>query len=158
MANDIKMKWDNDLMEADVVLSIGDLEREEGLETAVIMSLFTNGRVDIDEKLLADKNNREGWWGDQYADVETDRIGSKLWLLLRSTTTEETLEKAKIYAYEALEWMIEDGVASEIKVEVERQEDPGEDRLAFKLKVYKDYGDMVAEEFSIVWNKQFGLN
>ena len=157
MAKDIKVVWDNVLLQGDVSLNIGDLETDETFETAVLMSLFTHRRVDSDEELLDDPNDRKGWWGDQYAEIDTDEIGSKLWLLARAKTEEKTLEKAKQYAYEALEWMLEDGVASEIIVVVERQGKPGNDRLAFKVQIFKEYDGDVAEEYNFVWNKQFGL-
>lgn len=156
MARDIKMTWDNDLMQADVSLLYGDLETDEGLETAILMSLFTDRRAEVDE---VDENelDRKGWWADQYSDIENDQIGSKLWLLKRSTTTDETITKCKEYILEATQWMLDDEVASNIEVEVERQGDPGNDRLAFFLKIYKDWEGSEATEFNVLWDSQFGL-
>ena len=112
MADDIKIRWDIGLMAGDLSVVDEDLESESGLETAVIISLFTDRRARDDDE-LPDPNNsdKRGWWGDLVAEVADDQIGSRLWLLERAKTTENVLVKAKEYAEESLSWMIEDGVA-----------------------------------------------
>lgn len=101
---------DLELIQSKNFIDMGDTE--EGLRTAVIMSLFTDQRVSEDELPEGDEF-RGGFWGDVF---EENSIGSKLWLLNRAKITRETKNRAEEYAYEALEWMIEDQLVTDISV------------------------------------------
>ena len=93
----------------------------DSLSRAVVISLFTWQRASQSDEV--DNDQRMGWWGDTFAENKGDKIGSKLWLLLRQKITEETLNRAQEYAYESLKWLIDDGICSDITVSVERDED-----------------------------------
>lgn len=93
----------------------------DSLSRAVVISLFTWQRASQTDEV--DNEQRMGWWGDTFAENKGDKIGSKLWLLLRQKITEETLNRAQEYAYESLKWLIDDGICSDITVDVERDED-----------------------------------
>ena len=155
MADDIKITWDVGLMEGDISIEDEDLDSDDGLETAVIISLFTDRRARDDDE-LPDPNNpdKRGWWGDLVSEVEDDQIGSRLWLLERSKTMPDILVKAKEYAEEALQWMILDNVAKKIEVEVERQGTPGNDRLALLVKIHQTSGLETALKFNTKWEAQ----
>jgi phage gp46-like protein len=88
---------------------------------AVLISLFTWRRANADDTLPDPKGFRMGWWGDSYPAVANDRIGSRLWLLARAKLTLTTVQRAQDYAEEALQWLIDDGVAARIAVRAERQ-------------------------------------
>ena len=118
------------------------------LERAVIISLFTWRRADPDDKLPG--SSKYGWWGDTYAEVKGDRIGSKLWLLMRSKLTNEVLAQAKEYAEESLQWLIEDQVAKSVTVEVERG---GLDQLNLKAIIAKPDKSELNLRFQNVWEK-----
>lgn len=114
----IDLKYDNDLQHADLVqdpdIGLGNLLAiNEGLEPAVTISLFTDRRAEPAD--ISDPTERRGWWGDTFPDVPEDRIGSRLWLLGRAKTTDETLQLAERFILECLQWLIEDGVASSVK-------------------------------------------
>lgn len=115
----IKLAWDNDTQSADAPLTENSfLDSASGFETAVTISLFSWARVDeADPKTVGQK---WGWWGDTFAPNSGDNTGSKLWLLRRAKVSADTMGKAKAYALEALQWMIDDGVAKSVAVEVER--------------------------------------
>ena len=85
MAKDIKIKYDNDLMEGDIDFLNGDLIREDGLETAVLISIFTNKRA-LDSDNLINPGEKRGWWGDLVSDIEGDKIGSKFWFTAWTST------------------------------------------------------------------------
>ena len=158
MSKDIRIAWDTDLQEGDFIFddSIGDLESDEGLETAVFISIFTDKRAKVDD-VLPDSSNpdRRGWWGDlALPDVEGDQIGSRLWLLSRAKTVENILVRAKEYVEESLQWLIDDGVVVKIEVEVERQGLPGNDILAIKASIYKIDGSAEAFNFESNWLAQ----
>lgn len=106
-----------DGLRADVQLDGPVLASGKDLETAVIISLFSDRRAQPDD--VVEGEDRGGWWGDSFADVQGDRIGSRLWLLRREKQTNETLSRAREYCEEALRWLLEDGVASGVSVETQ---------------------------------------
>jgi len=146
MANDIKITFDPEKISGDFSLSSGggDLKRELGLETAVLLSLFTDRRADDSD--VFDGEDKRGWWADQLNQDEYE-IGSKLWLLDRSKTTPQTLVKAREYCLEALEWMIDEEVVAAIEVEVERENSI----LKFKTILYKADGKTEVFKFDDLW-------
>ena len=91
-----------------------DLAGDDGLETAIILSLFTDRRALEDDPLPDGSDDRRGWWADAY--VGQDHIGSRLWLLEREKDTREVVNRARDYAEEALQWLVEDGIALGIEV------------------------------------------
>lgn len=102
------------------------------LPRAVVNSLFSWARADEGDDRPND--SWQGWWGDTFADNSGDRFGSKLWLLTRRKLTQETLRLAEQYAEEALQWLIDDGVASRVEVEAELQ---APERLNMLVTVFK---------------------
>lgn len=127
-------------------VSLG-LASSEPLVRAVIVSLFTWRRANPDDALPAEL--RMGWWGDNFATVQNDRIGSRLWLLGRSKLLADTVAQAKAYAEEALQWLIDDGVAARIDVEAERM---GQEGLALACRIYQSDGrPRVDVRFNDVW-------
>ncbi|MHA2017787.1 MAG: phage GP46 family protein [Promethearchaeota archaeon] len=158
MPNDIKIKWDNTFMEGDFIFdsSIQDLEPDAGLETAILISLFTDRRAKKDD-ILPDPNStdKRGWWGDLGAiEFQGDQIGSRLWLLNREKTTQNVLLKAKKYAEESLNWLMEDKIADKIKVITERQEIQGQAILAINVKVFRFEGNPLLFKFKTQWDAQ----
>jgi len=158
MPDDFKMIWDTDLMEGnlDVLPFGGDLTHDGGIETAVLMSLFTDRRARDDDKLLdIDFRDKKGWWGDLVSpDVDGDEIGSRLWLLSRSKTTEEALVRAKEYSKEALQWMIDDKVASSIDISTERMLDKPDGWMGIKIKIIKTNEEKLHLRYNIQWSAQ----
>jgi len=101
---------------ADYALDGLGLSEDDGLETAVILSLFTDRRANTDDVIPDGSNDRRGWWADQFADINNDQCGSRLWLLSREKQLTAVLTRAKQYADEALKWMVDDGVAELVEV------------------------------------------
>lgn len=115
----IALTWDNGRQEADLALADnGFLDSASGFETAVTISLFTHAYVENADVTLT--GTHEGWWGDTYADPEGDLIGSRLWTLRRSKVNADTIGKVKAFCKEALQWMLDDGIAKAITTEAER--------------------------------------
>jgi phage gp46-like protein len=53
-------------------------------------------------------------------DLGTDRpIGSRLWLLRRAKQTDATAKRARDFIVEALQWLLDDGLATAIDVSTE---------------------------------------
>jgi phage gp46-like protein len=157
MAEDIKIQWNETFNEGDIKFSGGDLIRELGLRTAVMMSMYTDRRADPSDVLPDSLNNdRRGWWGDQInLDYEDDQIGSRLWLLERAKTTEQTLADAKFYTEECLQWMIDDEVVQDIEVEIERQNrKDGTATLAGRISIKQSDGTNKAFKFDDLWKAE----
>lgn len=97
----------------DIGIENGDLLTDYGMRTAVIISFYTDRAANDDDVIPDGTDNRRGWWADSYND-DDDKIGSRLWLLGREKQTDETLGRAEEYADEALQWLIDDGVAKTV--------------------------------------------
>ena len=119
----------------------------DDLPRSVIISLFSWRRANFDDDLPS--TNKYGWWGDTYPQEINDRIGSRLWLLSRAKLTDETVLRAKEYAEESLQWLIDDGAASEIIVESERQ---GLSMLALGIKLIRGDEKAINIRFTNVWD------
>ena len=92
-----------------------DFDTDAGLETAVIISLFTDRRAGENDELPATETDRRGWWGNTLQDAD-DEIGSKLWLLCREKQLPVVMRRAEEYARESLRWFVRDRVASKVEV------------------------------------------
>lgn len=103
---------------ADYALASLGLAADDGLETAVILSLFTDRRAEADDVIPDGTRDRRGWWADAYpgSGSEGDKIGSRLWLLHREKQLPSVLARAEEYAREALQWLLDDGVAEHVEV------------------------------------------
>lgn len=114
------------------------------LPRAVIISLFSWRRANPDDNAPKPM----GWWGDTYPTVTGDRIGSRLWLLGREKITNNTLNRGRDYAIEALQWMIDDGVAARIDVTSTRS---GMDEALLDLNIYQRDGTSWNMRFDEYW-------
>lgn len=114
---DVRTAWLGFEQGADYAVGALGLAEDAGLETAVVLSLFTDRRAEADDELPFGESDRRGWWGDAWPGTAGDRIGSRLWLLHREKQTAAVVERAREYAEEALAWLVDDGVASAVEVQ-----------------------------------------
>jgi len=145
---DIALEYNAD-GQFDISIDQGDLKKDIGLETAVIISLFTNQRVTSEE--LPDLfDDRGGWWGDSISEVDGDQIGSKLWLVFKTgKLNNETLEKIESYSRESLSWMIEDKLCSSVIAEAELID--GE-FISLSIELAKEENNNIL--YSFLWDGQ----
>lgn len=171
------LAWDNDTQTADLVLEDGQLATDDTLQTSVIVSLFTDQRADDDDVLpdyvspqMPGSGDRRGWWGDHYlpdalaaiaaglglTPLPVDRWGSRLWLLFRVKDTSEALQRAKEYAQEALQWMLDNDVASAVNVIASSVAgDPGSARtLLLQIEIVKPDKTTENYAFDYAWRAQ----
>ena len=111
---DLALNWLADAFSADLVVARNDLDLTEDIQAAVIISLFTDRRAPAGEPV--DDADRRGWWGDTFPEIEDDELGSLLWLLKREKQTQATLERAQVYARQALQWLVDDRIARRVDV------------------------------------------
>lgn len=110
---------------------ISNFQADE-LVQAVQISLFSWRKSEDDDGIKAPK--RQGWWGDTFASVQGDRIGSRLWLLQREKVLPSVMRRAEEYAKQALQWLIDDHLVEGIEVRAERG---GIERLDLHVVCFK---------------------
>lgn len=120
--------------------------REALLGRAVVISLFSWRRAESGD--LLDDSYRMGWWGDTFPSVANDRIGSRLWLLRREKVTAEVMRRAEEYAREALQWMLDDELVTEVDVAVTRN---SKDTVAMVVTLIDDDGRQIPVPFDDLW-------
>ncbi len=98
----------------DIMLTPADAVPDYGLETAVLISLFSDARASEDLLAAIDRDgDLRGFWGDLDTGHET---GSLLWTIKRAKQLSAVLESARQYCIAALQWMIEDQIAQRVEV------------------------------------------
>ena len=112
---------------------------------SVIISLFSWARAHDDDEIEGGRRN--GFWGDTYEDEAGAVTGSRLWLLCWQKLTDEVLQKCKDFCEQALAWLVTEGVASTVKVSVERN---GLDRVDILVEVVRGK-DSTRLRFADVW-------
>lgn len=135
---------------ADLGLVDDDVATDAGLVSAMYLSLATDRRAADDDALPANDGDRRGWWGDEFALVEQDRIGSRLWLLDRTTRRADLARDAAIYTDEALAWLKSDGVLADLDIEVELNQTG----LFIEIVAHRPDGTSVEFRYPHVWEGQ----
>lgn len=135
----------------DIVVDGFDIARDDGLETSVNISLFTDARATPD-LIPAElpKDDLRGWWGD-ISNPPGDKTGSLLWLLKREKQTASTLARAKQYCREALKWMLEDRVASRLEVAAQYV---ATGWMQITIDIYRPTGEAVRYRYNYEWAAQ----
>ena len=151
---DIALVWDPVNGRADFAIANGDLLMDAGLHTSVILSLFCDRLAAAGDAISDGTDDRRGWWADTPLPGASDPTGgldltgSRLWLLARALQTQETLNRARSYAREALQWMIDDGAASAVVVIGDWQGDGGE---VLALQITVTAPDTSVSRFTYSW-------
>ena len=103
----------------DIQIDGADFASSEGFETAIPTSYFTDSRAPAVQ--VQEAENRRGWVGNILSvDLERE-LGGLLWILDQARITEDTLNFAKSFAQDSLQWLIDDGIARIIQISVERE-------------------------------------
>jgi phage gp46-like protein len=113
LEGDIRIFWDNTQAQGDWALAQGDLQTGQDLETACLVSLFSDALATPDFVPTDGTSDRRGWWADYYMPTP---LGSNLWQLERAKTTRANLGLAQTTTQNALQWLIDDGIAASIVV------------------------------------------
>ena len=129
------------------VATPGGLLTGNDLETAVLISLFTNRIANPDDFIPDGTGDPRGWWGDYGEDKP---IGSRLWLLDRSKQTQEVLNNARDYIIEALQWLVDDGVVAGMDVQTEWTRTSF---LGAQITLYQPTGPQIPLTYAWAWNQ-----
>jgi len=135
-----------------LVLSGFDLERDDGLETAVIISLFTDRRASAEQiPVELPQDDLRGYWGDISNATPSDQTGSLLWLLAREKQLPQVLSRAQQYCREALAWMVEDLVATRVEVTAQFV---AQGWMLILVDIFRPTGSPVRYRFNYEWSAQ----
>ena len=139
---DICLHFDQENGLFDALLSgpLADLQGDDGLMTAVIISLFTDARAHDDDPLP-----------DAQGEQTLESIGSRLWLLWREKDLDSVVARARQYAEEALAWLTREGHVSSLSVSVERVQ-PG--HLGISVAVQPSGSDAPGREWRFTYDYQ----
>lgn len=137
--------WNVQAFYGDWVQNGTQLQIGNDLQTAILISLFTDRIASTDDIIPDGSGDPRGWPGDQDQLVP---VGSRLWLLDRSKQTKAVLNAATDYINEALKWLIDDGVVARFDVTTEFTR-PG--MLGARVAARKQDGSVVAMKFEWAW-------
>ena len=143
--SDTSTVWIRELGRGDWNLDGADLQNGNDLETAILISLFTDREANPDDVIPDGTKDPRGWVGDleqQY------KIGSRIWLLARAKQSPETLRLASDYIAESLQWLIDDGVVARFDITAEWS---APSLLGAGVVAYQNNGSSIPMNFSWVW-------
>ena len=120
---DTRIVWDPVTGTGDLNMLGSGLELGHDLETASLISMFTDAQADPGD--IVYDTDPAGAWIDTYAALEdpallaipNDRMGSKLWQVFARPRTQDTLNWLRNEIIRCHSWMIADGVASAVKAD-----------------------------------------
>jgi phage gp46-like protein len=110
---DLALIYNPQLQAFDIAVDGADLAAEDTLASAVLVSLLCDRLAATYE--VGAGEDRRGWWADAFAD-DAHLTGSRLWLLEREKQLPAVVKRCQQYCEEALQWMIDDELASAISV------------------------------------------
>lgn len=148
-SGDISTFWQPNLSRGDWEMNGTQLAAGNDLDTALIISLFTDREANADDVIPDGSTDRRGWWGDM---GQKYKIGSRLWLIERAKLTADLGPRAVGYVNEALQWMIDDGVAARVDATYAIQ---FPSLLGMQVVIYRRAGPIVANNFAWAWE---GIN
>jgi phage gp46-like protein len=132
----------------DMAIEDDDVASDPGLQTATLLSVMPHRRADDNDQV--DGEDRGGWWADELLYAPGDGIGNRAWLLARTKITEDLIPRAEEYDREALDWMIEDLVASSVDVAAELR--VGAIDLARAIDIHRPQQDPTSFRFDHAWD------
>lgn len=143
--SDTRTIWMRDMARGDWAHDNASLASGDDLDTAILISLFSDREASSDDVIPDGTGDPRGWVGDVDQDY---KIGSRLWLLERAKQTQETLRLANDYIAEALQWLIDDSVVARFDITTEWTR---AGMLGASLVAYQQSGAARALNFSWVW-------
>jgi len=128
----------------------GDLVKEDGFDTNLVVSMFCEKRAGPDE--VIEPTLRRGWWGNTLSDTPNFEIGSKLWLLDQAKLTTGTVSLAAQYTQQALVWLKTDGHIKDVIVTAAASFTSGRPNVEVKVDLIRN-DNKIEYKYFTVWNK-----
>lgn len=134
--------WDFDKTKGDVNVIIG-------FETACLVSLFTNQR--LNESEISNPIARSGWVGNIRTAGEPRELGSKCWILENQKLTTYLLTKRKETATRAFDWMVKDQIVRNVTASISSL------GQAVSDTIYLTGRDGVKYEYIYTWKETYAF-
>lgn len=99
----------------DFTLTNGDFTLDYGLDTSMMMSVLCEQRIE-DQSVIP--MQRGGWVGNILQIVPSYQQGSLIWTKYQSNMNSQIQSEIEGYLEDAFSWMIEDGIAKDVNVDV----------------------------------------
>ena len=131
-----------------------DLTTTEGLESSIIASLFSDRRAAADEG-ISNPLQRRGWIGNMIAEVPGDNFGSGLWLYEQKRLTQEVATGLRLEAEQALDWMVEQSLATSVAAKVVMV--PKERQALLAIDLVETSGDVTSRAYRLADATQRGV-
>lgn len=93
----------------DLVVEDGDLKTSAGLESPLVVSLFSDRRA-FDDEGIPDPLRRRGWPGSVIVGGPNHNFGSGWWFYEQARMTQNTVNGVRAEAEAALEWMADEDI------------------------------------------------
>lgn len=130
----------------DIGFSGADIELTDSLENSVAISLMLDTKAEQRNSEFAHvEHTHGGWWADS---IDGYEIGSRLWTLCKNKNSEQTKETARKLCVDALQWMIDDGVAKDVTAEIIGV---SKERIDVAITITRPDGTNERTEFQINW-------
>lgn len=114
---------------------------------ALAISLFTWRRAQDGDPV--DGSDLQGWWADGIEPSLPAGIGSRLWLLARRKLDSQVMRDAEDYTREALQWWLDQKVASSVSVDVVRA---SADAVVISIAIALRDGRELSAEIQDIWS------
>lgn len=121
-----------------------DFEAEDGFNTAIIVSLFTDARAPA--SAVPSAMRRRGWVGNILTADINRSLGGLLWLYDQARITQEILNQLTIEAQNSLDWMVKDGIARDVTAEVTNETKRG---IVVNIEIVTLEG--VSQRYAVLW-------
>ena len=148
MAQDLALAVDNTGF-YDLGIAGNDFASIDGFQTALEVSILTDGRADASE--VPNSFNRRGYVGDILTSNIGRSLGSTLWLYSQSRLTTEIINKIRADARTALLWLTEDGVARSVTVSAEKT---GIRAVTVTIDIVTNEGAL--QRYTVLWRLTIG--
>ncbi len=145
---DIAIVWNPATSQGDWVIRNGDLKSGSDLESAILVSLFTDAYApDFVPPPPSGPPNPRGCWTDTYTGY---RIGSLLWTRTRLIKTQATLNLIKGDCQNALAWLVTAGAVTSFDIDA-----AWVNKTALALAITANMPDGTAPAFAYkrLWNE-----
>ena len=135
---------------ADIEIDGGDFVLDEGFETMILISLFSDAYVD---KRNSYNGESRGFFAEKIIGFN---LGSKLWQLDRAKNTKNTLVLAAQYAKEALQWMVDIGIYKKVET-VAIKSKVIKNRFDLYMAAYRPDDSIERYKYGVQWEAQIGV-
>ena len=151
----MRLAYDGSRGEFDLALTqAGGLDAGLGnggrLETAVWVSIFTDALADPSDMTPDLGRDRRGWWAD-FGRSFGEAMGSLIWIYRREKRAEAVRLQIEQAAQAAVQWMVDDGIASAIEVTAELLDRP-RDAIALSVALTETNGVRRDWKVDLLWS------